>query len=376
MQIYVVRRGDTLWNISRRYGTTTQTLAYLNQLADPSKLVPGMSLIIPSPSALQNSLEVNGYAYPGISAEALGESMPYLSFLSPFSARAEADGTLLLPSDDALISAAAAGAAAVLLTVTNLSPDGSFSGAVAHSLLTNQAAQDALFDKLIAALKAKGYYGVSFDFEYIFPYDRDSYSQFICRAAELLHPLGFFVFCAVAPKESDEQQGLLYYAHDYAQLGRCADRVIVMTYEWGYLYSRPQAVSPVDGMRRVLDYAVARIVPGKLLMGFSNYGYDWALPWRQGQAAKLISNAAALNLAAVSGAQIEYDELAQAPHFTYVNAAGERREVWFEDARSILARLALVQEYSLAGISIWNLNFLNRSLLETLNDSASVEKVL
>jgi spore germination protein len=50
------------------------------------------------------------------------------------------------------------------------------------------------------------------------------------------------------------------------------------SYEWGYTYGAPQAVSPVDRIRRVLDYAVTAMPAGKILMGFSNYAYDWTLP--------------------------------------------------------------------------------------------------
>ena len=69
-------------------------------------------------------------------------------------------------------------------------------------------------------LRMKNYYGVNFNIEYVYPYDRDSYSQFLRRAADELHPRGYFLSTAIAPKESAEQEGLLYTAHDYAAHGR------------------------------------------------------------------------------------------------------------------------------------------------------------
>ena len=60
--------------------------------------------------------------------------------------------------------------------------------------------------------------------------------------------------------------------------------ILFHSYEWGYTYGSPQAISPVNRIRRVLDYAVTVMPVGKILMGFSNYAYDWLLPWRQGQA--------------------------------------------------------------------------------------------
>ena len=65
----------------------------------------------------------------------------------------------------------------------------------------------------------------------------------------------------------------------------------------------------------MLDYAVTVMPAGKILMGFSNYAYDWLLPWRQGQAARILSNAAAVELAISRGAEIKYDYTAQAPWF-------------------------------------------------------------
>lgn len=243
-------------------------------------------------------------------------------------------------------------------------------------MFTNQEVQDRTLENILSILRQKNYYGVNFNIEYVFPYDRESYNQFLRRASGMLHALGYFVSTAIAPKESDEQEGILYSAHDYETHGRYADRVIIMTYEWGYTYSAPQAVSPVNRMRKVLEYAVTKIPAGKILMGFSNYGYSWALPWRQGDAAKVISNAAALNLAVAVSADIKFDANAQAPFFTYTDNTGQRHIVWFEDVRSVQGRLQLVSEFGLAGISYWTVNQLFRPGLRLLQDMYSVEKLI
>lgn len=44
---YIVRRGNTLWGISRRYNTTIQTIAKLNQIQNPNLIYPGQILKIP-----------------------------------------------------------------------------------------------------------------------------------------------------------------------------------------------------------------------------------------------------------------------------------------------------------------------------------------
>ena len=50
--------------------------------------------------------------------------------------------------------------------------------------------------------------------------------------------------------------------------------------------------------------------------------------------------------------------------------------VWFEDVRSVQARLQLVKEFGLAGISYWTINQLFRPGLLLLQSMYSVEKLI
>ena len=126
-------------------------------------------------------------------------------------------------------------------------------------------------------------------------------------------------------------------------------------YEWGYTYGPPMAVAPVDQVEKVVRYAVSAIDPGKILMGVPNYGYDWALPYEQGiSRAENIGNQGAVLRAARYGAEIEFDETAQSP-FYYYYSGGTRHVVWFEDVRSIDAKLRLADRYGVLGVGYWNI---------------------
>jgi len=376
MRIYTVQKGDSLYSVARRFGTNAAELARTNQLSDPSRLPIGLALVIPGGAESQEgSIEVNGYAYPNISTQTLNETLPYLTFICPFSWHMDSDGVITPIADERIISAAYAQNTAPMLTLTNIGSSGGFSSDIAHAIFTDQNAQDTLIQNTLAALRQRRYYGVNLNIEYVYPFDREAYNQFLKRLSDVLHSLGYYLSTAIAPKVSDSQQGLLYTAHDYEAHGKYCDRVIIMTYEWGYTYGTPMAVSPVNRMRQVLDYAVTKITPGKILLGFSNYGYNWKLPWKQGQAAQVISNAAAADLASSVYAEVRFDETAQAPYFYYNDPTGQRRVVWFEDARSVRARLRLVREYGLAGISYWTVTQLYRPGLAVLESMHSVEKI-
>ena len=101
--------------------------------------------------------------------------------------------------------------------------------------------------------------------------------------------------------------------------------------------------------------ALTQMDAAKILLGFPNYAYDWTLPFTAGATrAQSIGNEAAPLLAAQYGAEIQFDEQAQTPYFTYLDEAGQPHEVWFEDARSALAKFGLLTEYGLLGLGYWN----------------------
>ena len=377
MKIYIVRPGDSLYAIARRFGVSVNRLVYDNQIADPDRIAVGRALVIDdgSPGGTLGRTEAAGYAYPTIRESVLNESLPALTYLLPFTWRVEADGGLVPPGGRDLVTPAWAAGVAPLMSVANTVPGGGFSREVTAAVLNDPAARERMIREITAAVDANSYYGVVLDLEYVGRADRDAFSAFTRDLAAALHPMGAVLGVALAPKTSADQKGTLYEGHDYRAQGEAADFLYLMTYEWGYLYGQPMAVSPIGGVRSVLDYAVTEVPPEKLVMGLSNYGYDWTLPWRQGVPAKLLSNPEAANLADRERVAIQYDTAAQAPWFRYRDDAGALHEVWFEDARSIRARLRLVPEYGLRGIFWWNMNRLFRAGLLTyasLFDTAKI----
>ncbi len=116
------------------------------------------------------------------------------------------------------------------------------------------------------------------------------------------------------------------------------------------------AVAPLPQVRAVLDYAVSVIERGKIFLGVPLYGYDWPLPYVRGETrAESISPQYAVELALRHRADILYDERAQSPYFYYTDRDGRQHAVWFEDARSMDAKLRLITAYRLQGAGYWNL---------------------
>ncbi len=51
--VHVVQRGETLYSIARRYGTTVEALMRANGLTDPTRIYAGQRLVVPAPGTAQ-----------------------------------------------------------------------------------------------------------------------------------------------------------------------------------------------------------------------------------------------------------------------------------------------------------------------------------
>lgn len=355
--VHTVQLGDTLSSIAREYGISLRALYRNNPaLEGQERIWQGQTLVISYRNPPTRTIRTNAYAYPSISERLLHSTLPFLSYLTPFTYGFTSDGALIAPSDNRLISAALSFGTAPLMHLSTLTENGTFSNELAHLLLNDTSLQEILLQQIIATLRNKGYRGLDVDFEYVFAEDSAAYAAFLGNLTQALNPLGYPVIAALAPKISDEQQGTLYEGHDYSVIGGAVNEVLLMTYEWGYTYGPPMAVAPLHNVRQVVEYALTQIAPSKIWLGIPNYGYDWTLPYVRGESrATSISGQQALSLARQYGAVIQYDERAQTPWFRYFGADRQEHEVWFEDARSIQAKLGLISEYGLTGAGYWNL---------------------
>ncbi len=382
MNIYVVQAGDSVSSIAAAFGLSPEEIIYLNQVAEPYGLALGQALLLPTGGGegaiFERPFFSFGYAYPFIDESVLQESLPYLSGLAVFSYGFSAEGELVPPQlpDEPLVAAALAAGSRPILTLTPFGPDGNFNNYLVSAALNDAAARQRLLAELLATAQAKGYLGVDVDFEYILPEDRQAFSAFVQELANLLHIQGLTLSVALAPKTYAEQPGLLYEGQDYAALGAAADYVLLMTYEWGYTYSEPMPIAPLNWVRRVLEYAVQEIPPDKITLGIPNYAYDWTLPYVRGESrARTLGVVDAMQQAIDVGVEILFDEVAQTPYYNYVQD-GQEHQVWFEDVRSLAARFQLINEFGLLGGGWWQLMRLFRAGWRLLIGSFYITKNL
>ena len=372
LQRHEVAPGETLASIANQYGVSVYALAQENTLTITEPIFTGQTLFIPREKPI---IDINAYSYQqdAAGAESIREVGELLTIVSPFAYLIQADGSLEPFPDEQMIAASYEENILPMMSILNFTSEETGS-TLTHTILTSDDLMDTLLTNILRVMNEKGYQGLNIDFENVLPEDRERFNHFIQLAVDRLHPEGYFVSTAVAPKTSADQPGLLYEAHDYAAQGRIADFVVVMTYEWGYRLGPPQAISPLNQMRRVIEYALTEIPEEKIFLGFQIYARDWKLPHVQGQAAQTFSPQRAVELATQYNAEIQYDEVAASPFFRYTDEDGVDHEVWFEDARSAQAKFDLAKEFNLGGISYWALGYPFPQNWELLRDNFTVRK--
>lgn len=352
---YVVKEGDTLEKLALEFRVPPKIIRGANEPLRPEALRAGQILWIPVPLRGKRTIEVNGYLLPAgteADAEIVREVGKHLTYLSSFSYRANTNGQLVEPPDSQMLAEAKREHILPLMTVSNF--DGNnFNSDIAHRIMSSESIKQTLYENIFQMIRRKGFHGVNVDFEHMYPADRPLYNEFIRGLVSYMRPRGIPVSLALGPKTGDEPTGRWMGAFDYKTLGSLVDYIMLMTYEWGWVGGPPLPIAPLNLVRDVLRYATSVIPAEKILMGIALYGYDWATPFVTGKRAAGIPSKEALKRAVQKGVHIHWNHAAASPTYTYRGSRGEMRQVWFEDARSVMAKFHLVYEMGLRGVSYW-----------------------
>lgn len=269
------------------------------------------------------------------------------SAASPFWYEATSTGTVTRypgAEDSGVLTGIRGKGVKVIPTVTN-----NFDASRMTTIFASDASRAAHAQVLVDLVQSMGYDGIDVDYESLAASDRDRFTSFVQILASALHAQGKLLTLAVHPKTSEPGTWSGPQAQDYAALGAAADRLRIMTYDYSWSTSPAGPIAPVGWMDQVAAFAVSAVAPSKIELGMSLYGYDWV-----GNQAQGVEFDTARNLLSTSGATRGWDANAQEPIFSYLSG-GVSHTVYYADAQSISARLAVVDKYALAGAAFWRL---------------------
>ena len=179
---------------------------------------------------------------------------------------------------------------------------------------------------------------------------------------------GKAMYVAVHPQR---RAGHAYYdAYDYRAIGALADKVILMAHDYNARQLTPAEmeqgivmtpIAPIEeiyyALRAITDPDTGIEDRGKILLQLSFGSAQWKL-----QDGKVINgqpytpgyDAIAARISQAS--DIKYNTLYESPYITFYNDSDSTNNiVWYEDQRSVAAKIKLAKLFGITGLSVWRL---------------------
>ena len=271
---------------------------------------------------------------------------------------------------------------------------------VLSQYLSNAATRTTIVSTIVDLVVKNNFDGIDLDYEgFAFVDGNTSWSKTAPRWVALVKELSVALHAKnkllsvstpylYDPKE--KQKG--YFVYAWADIASSIDRLRIMTYD--YSVAKPGPMGPLSWTEKTIQYAISIMSASKVYVGLPGYGRDWitsvngkcptsAPPGLIGgaKAATFKMNYAAAK-AAIDGAIPTYNEQFGEATYNYtqtyngLSATGAstvctvNRTVWYQNARSFAARMALVGKYRLGGAAMWTLGMEDAAATNEIRSAA------
>ncbi|MDD5396535.1 MAG: glycosyl hydrolase family 18 protein [Candidatus Moranbacteria bacterium] len=250
--------------------------------------------------------------------------------------------------------------------------------AAMHRTFANPELLDHHVGAIVDMLADKNFPGVDIDYEGKDIVDRDNFSAFVKTLHSKLQAAGKSLSCTIEARTEDSPPAGLVgtramsWANDHVALNENCDSVRVMAYDQVFqinssntfenLSEIPSAPNADNKwVQQVVQYALQKISPDKLVLGIPTYGWEFRLTkldkGYQYVRLKSISHPDALKEASdanVTPVRSDGGEMT----FTYVAKDG-KHIVTFEDAEAVRQKIEIAQKLNIKGISLFKIDGLS-----------------
>ena len=241
-----------------------------------------------------------------------------------------------------------------------------------ESIINDAKLADSVIASIMNALDNNSYKipfdGVVIDFEGLKGAENaEKLNTFLSKLDTQLEAKAFSLYVAVHP---ERKVGLEYYdGYDFKTIGEYADYVILMAHDYYPKKLTPSGmaigftVTPLAAINEVY-YALSAIVDkedgvtdrSKVLLQFSMDTVQWKV-----QNGVILNDIPyhptykAIALRIDSGIPVTYSSNLQSPYLSFVDSDGIKNVIWYEDERSIQAKIDLAKFFKIGGLSVWRL---------------------
>ncbi|HLZ42242.1 MAG TPA: glycosyltransferase [Candidatus Sulfotelmatobacter sp.] len=233
----------------------------------------------------------------------------------------------------------------------------------------------ALFRRQAGQFLSSGrYHGLMIDFESFPASGQPGYIALLQELSSDLHARGMKLYVAVQAHNTE---------YNYPALAAAADGVVVMNYDEHYPGGTSGPVASQDWFVDNLKFVRSVIPKEKIICAIANYGYDWVLKPKNGTLPpgmhdSSVSVQEAWLAARDSEQDINFDDDAMNPHFSYLDERNLRHDIWFVDAVTALNHMRAAQSLGIQTFALWRLGSEDRTLWRIWDmpgEAGAVEKL-
>lgn len=236
--------------------------------------------------------------------------------------------------------------------IANLPEDGDWDSERVSKVIGTSSSRKKHIQEIVDLVNKYNFDGVSIDYEAVAGRERTNFSAFIKELSVALGRENKFLGVALHPKTSNSMGQ--YRFQDWEELAKYADELYIMSYGENYDEGSAGPIASLPWVKRIVDYTKSLNVPlEKFFLGIPLYGYDWNMD--NDDAAEGLTYRDVLSLLSDNNLELEFDQDLASPHFHYEDESGDEHEVWFENAKSVEAKVRLAKDAGFGGVTFWRL---------------------
>lgn len=226
----------------------------------------------------------------------------------------------------------------------------SFDPTRVEKLMNDTSLRSKFISDLIAEASKKHYDGFDIDWEQMNPSDETQFTSFISDLSQSLRSKNLLLSISLEAKTGTDEDQASTASENWDTLGRLADQLRIMAYDFHYEQSDPGPTTPLLEYREVIAYSLTHLPKEKIVMGLPTYGYEWIL----GKVGTGYQYDDMQNRITQIGVQTLRDDRDQTLHAQFRSNDGVH-ELWFDDALSIAQKIQIAQTSNINQFSFWHL---------------------
>lgn len=232
-------------------------------------------------------------------------------------------------------------------------------------LFAKTSVRKSLISNLMDEVAAYGIDGINLDIEGIKPSAGPQYVQFIrelsvaCRNAGIILSVDNYVPSAYTS------------FYNRAEQGRVVDYVIIMAYDEHYAGGEAGSVASLPYVEQGIIDTLAEVPKEKVINAVPFYTRVWTQK-EEATTSKAYGIAEAKKWISENQVQLYWqEELGQ--YYGEINTTEGYKAIWMEEEASLERKMALIEEYDLAGVACWKLGIESASVWDVVSGNKVVE---